>query len=175
MRGIYAHNFANRISEDELTERLKPEDAVCVVDCTNQSDAEEDLYEDTSEEGDLLGQIQMNLLDLEVERREGLSLRDVADETTIQEKISVQKKKSDVRVFLMEKEQWQEAIENLRQKLRLLGTWEDVGTFRETPICIGMECNSRHGLKEAAARLIAKEIQASKYPTASVVEFWVSM
>ena len=57
--------------ENEIYENLLSEDTLRVMDCTKDYDVEEELYDDASEDGDLLESMQLNLLDMKIEKGRG--------------------------------------------------------------------------------------------------------
>ena len=144
-----------RIDESELFEDPLlelPTSTTTTIECeTTPGEADfgapSELYEDIDEEGDLMEDMQMNFLELKVEKEEGLSLGDFGDAKDLDEMISDQRFEGELRVFLLERRYWQNGIEGLRKKIRHLGIWEDVGTRRAAPHCVGADCNSRFSLK----------------------------
>ena len=57
--------------EDEVYKNLLPEDTLRVIDYTEDYDMEEELYDDTFEKGDLLESMQLNLLNIKIEKGRG--------------------------------------------------------------------------------------------------------
>ena len=61
----------------KVYQKLAPEDTLKVVDCTEDYDMEEDDYDDAFEDGDILESMQLNFLDMKIEKDEGLTLKDL--------------------------------------------------------------------------------------------------
>ncbi len=95
----------------------------------------------------------------------------VDDGRTLEEKVSVQRHESELRAFFLQKQHWQNAIDNVRQKLRhSVVIPENLVTNFQAPICTGLWCNSRFGWKTAALKLIAQERHKPvSYSTISVI------
>lgn len=101
---------------------------------------DEELFDDT-EELHPVEEMQLNFLNLKLEKEEGLFLEDVEifkNPKIIQQQMLEQRQDAVLRDFLIQKDFWQSAIESTREKITHLGIWEDLDTPSATPHCVGV-------------------------------------
>ena len=89
-----------------MYQKLAPEDTLKVVDCTEDYDMEADDYDDAFEDDDMLKTIQINLLNMKIEKDERLELKNLesTNPQSIQQQMIKQGRDAQKRLLRIRKE-----------------------------------------------------------------------
>ena len=119
---------------------IASDDIIPVVDLGLRDDPNGDeRYDLPEEEGDLVIDMQLNVVEQKIEQAEGLYLKDYKDSKSFADSIISQRIESLIQLFLVQQRQWQHAIYSTKNKIEHLGVFEDANPQEKKRWYIALE------------------------------------